>query len=193
MCICSSKIFSIQNDSSYKISQCLFRWSNSQCRKKFRIRINFIYDFFPYSTLRLISQIINCFICRNLNAQEAVNYLINEKHIEPVSANLLTKVYDRLRDIITNNLYIVYETELLGQENEGGYYSVDESLFGHTNGTQAWLLGTVNSLNHEKFRMDFSENRDINSIKHFITKYDQKSNDICIDGWSGYNFLDQLN
>ena len=73
---------------------------------------------------------------QKFNAQDPIKYLIKEKNIVPLSGNLVTKVYDRLRDIVTKYLYVVYETEILGKENEGGFYSVDESMFGHTDGTQ---------------------------------------------------------
>jgi len=191
-CKCNCKIFSIQKDISSKTSQCVFRCANSKCRRKFRIHINSFIDLFPYNTLRLIPEIINCFICRNLNAQDAVKYLTSEKNIT-VSSHLVTQVCDSLRDVISKYLFVVYETEILGDENKGGYFSVDESMFGHVNGNQYWLLGIVDNSNHDDFRIDFEETRDTDSIKAFISKHVKIGKNICTDGWTGYNYLDQFN
>jgi hypothetical protein len=176
-CKYNCKIFSIQKDISSKTSQCVFRCANSKCRRKFRIRIKSLYVLFPYITLRLISEIINCFICRNLNAQDAVKYISSEKNIT-VSSHLVTKVYDSLIDVISKYLFVVYETEILGEENKGGYFSVDESMFGNANGNQFWLLGIVDNSNHDDFRIDFAETRDTDSIKAFISKHVKKGNNI---------------
>ena len=73
---------------------------------------------------------MNCFLCTNLNAQETVKFLLNEKDIT-FSPNLVEKVYDWLRDTISKYSYVVFETENLAEENAGGYFSVDESMFGH--------------------------------------------------------------
>jgi len=89
-CKCNGKIFSIQKDILSKTSECVFRCPNSKCRRNFRIRINSLYDLFPYNTFRLISEIINCFICKNLNAQDAVKYLSSEKNAT-VSPHLVLK------------------------------------------------------------------------------------------------------
>ena len=66
-------------------------------------------------------------------------------------------------------------------------------MFGHTNGNQNWLLGIVDNSNHDDFRIDFAATRDTDSIKAFISKHVKKGNNICTDGWSGYNYLDQFN
>jgi len=68
----------------------------------------------------------------------------------------------------------VCETEILGEESKGGYYSVDECMFGHTNGNKNWLLGIVDNSNHDDFRIDFAETRDTDSIKAFISKHEKK-------------------
>ncbi len=58
----------------------------------------------------------------------------------------------------------------MAEENAGIYFSVDESMFGHSDGAQTWLFGIVNNSNNEEFRLDFTENRDTDSIKSFISK-----------------------
>ena len=52
--------------------------------------------------------------------------MLNEEN-KIVSQNLVAKVYD-IRDIISKNLYVVYETENLDEEHAGYHFSVDDSV-----------------------------------------------------------------
>ena len=53
-----------------------------------------------------------------------------------VSSIVVSIIFKKLRNIIYKYLEVVYETEILGEENENVFFSVDESLFGHINGQQ---------------------------------------------------------
>ena len=44
-------------------------------------------------------------------------------------------------------MYFVYNTELLGDVNQYGFFSVDESLFAHSNNKQVWILGIIDNEN----------------------------------------------
>lgn len=50
-CQCNCENFSIQNDNSNKTSGCIFRCLNYKCRKKYSVRINSLFELFPYNSL----------------------------------------------------------------------------------------------------------------------------------------------
>jgi len=78
----------------------------------------------------------------------------------------------------------------LGDVNQYGYFSVEESLFAHSHNKQVWILGIINNTSKD-FRLDGIFNRDTNSLKNFITKYVKTGNTIISDSWRAYNFLGQ--
>ena len=79
-CSCGGTNFNIYKDSQYCISQCSFRCLNISCRKRYQIRINSLFNKFPYIRLDLISEIINSFITLEFNVKQTKQYLENEKH-----------------------------------------------------------------------------------------------------------------
>ena len=101
----------------------------------------------------------------------------------------MSKIFKKLRNIIYKYIEVLYETELLGEENEIAFFSVDESLFGHINGDQFWLFGIINNQTRD-FSIEFTNSRYSASIKSFISKHVKKSNKIYTDGWTGYDYLD---
>jgi len=137
-------IFNIQKGSSCKTSGCIFRCSNYACRKKFSIRKNSIFELFPYIPLLIFADIISCFMIKEFNIAKAYEFLNSEKNYV-VSTRTIRKIYNKLRDLIINYLNVVYDSELLGEENKNGYFAVDESLFGHVENKQFWLLGIINN------------------------------------------------
>jgi len=94
-----------------------------------------------------------------------------------------------MRKIICKALKIDYQSSLLGHENEGKYYSVDETLINHIDGKQIWLLGICDNKAKE-FRIEASYNRDMETLREFINAYVKKGNYIITDGWPAYSFLD---
>ena len=50
--------FYIQKDSSNKNTGCIFLWENYKCRKKYSVRINSIFELFPYNSLFLLAYIL---------------------------------------------------------------------------------------------------------------------------------------
>ena len=78
-CTCNSYTFTIQIDNSNKTSKCSFSWNNYICRKKFPIRINSMYQEFPFFKLKDITEILKCFLFIELNAEKALKYLKEEK------------------------------------------------------------------------------------------------------------------
>ena len=60
------------------------------------------------------------------------------------------------------------------------FFSVDESLFVHSNNKQVWILGIIDNTNKD-FRLDGTFNRDTASLKNFISKYVKIGNTIITD------------
>ena len=85
-------------------------------------------------------------------------------------------------------MHIFYESELIGPKNSHSYFTVDECLFSHKNGTQIWILWVINTQTKE-FRLEATLDRSEVTLKKFITKYIEEGNSIITYGCSGYNFL----
>ena len=60
------------------------------------------------------------------------------------------------------------------------FFSVDESLFVHSNNKQVWIFGIIDNTNKD-FRLDGTFNRDTASLKNFISKYVKTGNTIITD------------
>ena len=69
-CSCLGTNFNIYKDSQYSTNQCNFRCLNNSFRKRYQIRINSLFNKFPYIRLDLISEIINCFITLEFNVKQ---------------------------------------------------------------------------------------------------------------------------
>ena len=187
-CACNNEIFDIQLDNSNKTSKCCFRCKNSKCRNKFSIRCNSFYAKFPQIKLKIISQVIEFFICDEFNAEKAYEVL-KEKYNISISKITLYKIYKEIRNVIYNFMLIVYCSEPIGETNGRGFYSVDESLFNHINDSQEWCLGIVNNQT-KVFRIEAALYRSEETLKKFIFKFVPTGNTISSDGWAGYRFLD---
>lgn len=135
----------------------------------------------------MIAKIFTCFISKEYNVSQTVKYITTEKHYI-LSSNVVSKIFKKLRNIIYKYLEVVYKTELLGEENENSFFSVYESLFGHINGDQFWLLGIINNQTRG-FLIEFTNSRSSASIKSFISKHVKKVNKISTDIWVGYDYL----
>lgn len=72
--------------------------------------------------------------------------------------------FKEFRDIIYRYLELTYQTGLLGELNQGGYFSVDESLFGHRDNAQIWILGIIDTSSKE-FRIEGSLSRNSETLK----------------------------
>ena len=79
-CICGGNSFVIYQDSTNLTSGCSFRCPNTLCRRRYPIRINSLLEKFAYFRLDTMTEVINCFICLELNAKKPKNYLLNEKN-----------------------------------------------------------------------------------------------------------------
>jgi len=99
-CACGNKTFYIQEDSYYVTSNCIFRCKNKNCRKRYQIRCNSFFKYFPKIKLRIISEIIKAFICREMNAPSIVNFLKSNYNID---INIVT-----VRDILNEIRKVFY-------------------------------------------------------------------------------------
>ena len=77
---------------------------------------------------------------------------------------------------------------MLGEKDERKYFSIDESLISHLGGKQVWLLGIIDN-SKKDFRLEASFKRDETTVKAFISKFVEKGNTICREGWHVYSFL----
>ena len=184
-------MFTIQKDSSNKISNCCYRCQNYKCRRKFPVRINTFFSELPFHKLQEVYEILLCFICYDFNAEKAQKYLEDTKNIK-ISKNTLLSIYQEFRDVIHLYMNIVYETELISEQNKREYFSADESIINHSNNTQIWLLGVINNTT-KQFRIVGTLTRDANAISKFIKKFICPGNIIITDSWQAYNWLNEPN
>ena len=56
---------------------------------------------------------------------------------------------------------------------------------------QIWVLNIINTVNKD-FRINVTLSRDTPNLKKFITYFVPPGNNIITDGWSSYNFLNEL-
>ena len=115
---------------------------------------------FSYISLQVISEIIKCFICKEINAEKVYLYLKEEKQIS-ITKDLILRVYKEIRDVIYRYFRILYGSESLG--NHIDYYSIDESLFDRRNNKQIWILGAINNRTKD-FRVEAVLNRDSDNL-----------------------------
>ena len=105
-CVCGGTSFVIYKDSTNQTSGCSFRCPNTFCRRRYPIKINSLFEKFAYIRLDIMAEVINCFICLELNAKKAKKYLLIYKY-----------------------QHIVYETEIFGEKDKNSFFAIDESLF----------------------------------------------------------------
>ena len=79
------------------------------------------------------------------------------------------KVFNKTRNLIYKYLLREYQTDLLGELNQDGYFFVDESLFGHGKEWQIWILGIINNTTMD-FRLEGAYTRDSSTLDKFIKK-----------------------
>ena len=77
----------------------------------------------------------------------------------------MTKYYD-----------IIYQSEIMGEENTNGFYCVDESDFCNDfEGNKQWVLEIIDNFNKDS-RMEITNDRNSETLKTFIGKYVCKGN-----------------
>lgn len=128
-----------------------------------------------------------------MNAKGAEKYIKEEKG-QIISSRVIGKIYKSIREVLYKYLYIIYQHDLLLEENMHLTCSIDESLFTHTKkGESVWVLGVINNQDKNEFRLEVTTNRNSDNLKLFVEKYIGKGNTIISDGWPGYAFLDHAN
>ena len=140
--------------------------------------------------LRIVSEVISCFITKEFNTDKEYSYIINEFNYNK-SKNKIYEIYTAIRNIIYKYLKFEYRTTPLAEENENGFFSADESLIAHRNNRQIWLLGIINNTTKD-FRIEGTYERTTSAIKKFITFNVKSGNNIITDGFTSYNFLDRI-
>ena len=74
-----------------------------------------------------------------------------------------------MRNIIYKYQHIVYETEIFGEKDKNSFFAIDESLFGHRQGKQLWIIGAINTQSKE-FRLEGVYERNGENIKKIYHK-----------------------
>ena len=178
-CKCGKTSFFIQYDGNSKTSKCIFRCKNYHCKNRIPIRVNSFFAEYPKLKLKLVTEIIKGFMSEN-NAKATFNYLKDQLKIE-ISLEKVQSVYHSIRKVIAKYYDIIYQSEILGEENENGFYSVDESDFcNDLDGNKQWVLGIINNFNKD-FRIEISKNRNSDTLRSFICKYVHKGITIVSD------------
>lgn len=128
-----------------------------------------------------------------MNARDAEKYIKEEKG-QIISSRVIGKIYKSIREVLYKYLYILYQHDLLLEENMHLKCSIDESLFTHTkNAESVWVLGVINNQDKNEFRLEATTKRNSDTLKLLVEKYIGKGNTIIYDGWLGYAFLDHPN
>lgn len=95
-----------------------------------------------------------------------------------------------MRKYIQQYLRVLYNSESISERNKFKYFSVDESLFGHRNNKQIWILGAINTQSKE-FLIEPTYDRSLETIKTFIQCYILTGKYINNDGFPSYDFFDE--
>lgn len=137
-------------------------------------------------------EILKCFIEFKFNCKEEPNYLCNINHYT-VREKFIRDFYTAIREAIYKYYVIQYASEDMGNENSFQFYSTDESLFSHDiNGKKLQILGvTENSSKY--FRSTLAFNRDVDTLKAFITSNFAKGINLATDCWSWYDWINARN
>ena len=143
---------------------------------------------FPYVPLKVISEVIKSFLCIELNTEATFQYLRDKNII--ISKREINNIYKAMRIYIQKYLLVVYNSENISKKNNFKNFAVDESLFGHRNNKQLWLLGAINT-ETQVFRIEPTYERTTENIKKFIGAYINTGNYIITDGFPSYDYLDQ--
>ena len=92
--------------------------------------------------------------------------------------------FKEFRDRIYRYLELTYQNDLYGDLNQGGYFSVDESLFGYRDNAQIWILGFIDNCSKE-FRLEGCLSRSSETLKKFISKFVKSGNTVITEHWVG--------
>ena len=172
--------FSIQYDNTSKTSNCIFRCKNNKCRSRHSIRSNSFYSLFPKIKLRLISEIIKSFL-NELNAKDCYDKLKNDYN-QSISLISVQKIYTEIRKVFLKYYNNLYQSEILGQKDHNGKFSIDESLFStDEENRQIWVIGAIDNITKD-FRIDVSFNRNEEVLKAFLSRYIETGNYVITDG-----------
>lgn len=129
-CKCGSKIFTIYTDNQYKTTLCSFRCLNTKCRLKYPIRNNSFFQKFNQKSLKVISEVLNFFLVRELNVSKTVSFLKEEFNVD-ITIETIYSIFKEIREVIYQYMDKMYQNEKFGIKDEHELYSMDESLLGH--------------------------------------------------------------
>ena len=82
----------------------------------------------PNITLHIYTEVIKCFICFEMNAKVTEKY-IKEKKGQIISARVIGNIFKTIREVLHKCLFILYQHDLMLEENMHLKCSINEILF----------------------------------------------------------------
>ena len=178
--------------SKYKINPYCFRWTKRRLKKIYPLLKGSFFDKFKFLPLNVSNDILRCFIEYEFNAKAALNYLVKTK-LYILSDKIIHEFNTEIRKIIYKYYLIEYETETLGNKNANNYYAVDENnMAKDLKGNKIWCLG-IKEAQGPNFWIVLTRERDTATLKRFITNFIPAGNNIISKGFTGYEWINNLN
>ena len=104
----------------------------------------------------------------------------------------INKVLNKFRVCLVHYLKDYYKFNKLGKNQCGTNISIDESNFVKIRGIKIGVIGARNNKTGN-IRVHLYKTRNENDMKNFINNHIKINNNIIIDGWASYDFLDSPN
>ena len=163
--------------------------TRSACQKRESLRKYSILNLAKLIPASIIYEIIILFIIEKKNAKE-IEFKLKDMYPVIPNYNTILKILTNTRKIIAEYLKYSYKLSQIGGDPETERtVAIDETLITHSNGNQIWLIGAIDTTNHN-IRLDVLPDRNSENIKIFITNHIIPGTNITHDGWLGYNCLD---
>ena len=168
------------------------RCSKAKCRKIIYLREGTLFAHFPKTACSNILYVIKLWLLENKNTMEIHKKFKNDFPNISISLIHVTEILQKLREYIAHYIKDVYKLEEISIENEMSTFAIDESNFFSDGNITTWVIGIIN-IASRKIRLDFSYDRNTNTMKKIIGAHVQKGNIIVSDNWGGYRWLDEVN
>ena len=153
--------------------------NKSNCRKIVNVRENTIFNVCSHTPISIIVYAIEEFIEEEKNATKVIESLNERYNLSAVGQKSIYKLFNLIRQCITQYYKEVYLYEKLAYESEYKNIGIDESLFIHDeNGEQEWLVGLID-ISNGKVRLELVKERNAD-IMQKIMKHHVGENNIII-------------
>jgi len=163
--------------------------NKKNCRKIVDIRNNIIFELFSHTSMSILINATEIFICDNNNGTKTIEILRERYHLPSLGQKTIYKFFNIVRKSISQYDYDVYNLEKFADNNGLKNIAVDESLFFHDHdGTQEWVIGLID-IQTKNIRLELAHKCNENILKKIIQHHVGYNNSIISDGWVSYNWL----